>query len=71
MKVEQLEMYGKALEMPKEATKKQMKLVFKLLRKEFGILGIPGLVISIKKHSKRITKEYPDVIKKARSIDEI
>ncbi len=71
MKVEELEMYGKALEMPKEAEKKQMKIVFKLLRKEFGIFGIPGLVLSMKKHSKRITREYPDVIKKARSVDEI
>ena len=39
MKVEELEMYGKALEMPKEALKKQMKVVFSLLKKEFGIFG--------------------------------
>ena len=29
MKVEELEMYGKALEMPKEAVKNQMKIVFR------------------------------------------
>ena len=40
MKVEELEMYGKALEMPKEALRKQTKIVFNLLRKEFGLGGI-------------------------------
>jgi len=71
MKVEELEMYGKALEMPKEAVKKQSKIVFRLLRREFGIFGIPGLLIGIRKHSKRIIREYPDAIKKAKSISEV
>lgn len=71
MKVEELEMYGKALEMPKEAMKKQAKIVFALLKKEFGIFGLPSLLLRMKKHSKRIVKEYPDAIKKARSISEV
>ena len=68
IKVEELEMYGKALEMPKEAVKKQMKIVFHLMRKEFGILGIPGLAIGISKHSKRIRTQYPEAIKNAKEI---
>ena len=53
MKVEELEMYGKALEMPKEAVRKQSKIVFRLLRKEFGFWGIPGLIIGMQKHNKQ------------------
>ena len=37
MKVEELAMYGKALEMPKEGLKAQQKVVFNLLKKEFGL----------------------------------
>lgn len=45
MKVEQLSQYGKALEMPKEGLKKQQKVVFNLLRKEFGLMGLLGLLM--------------------------
>jgi hypothetical protein len=65
MKVEELEMYGKALEMPKEATKKQIKIVFRLLRKEFRVFGIIKMLIGISRHSRRIREEYPNAIKKA------
>ena len=57
--------------MPKEAMKKQAKIVFGLLRKEFGIFGLPGILIRMKKHSKRITKQYPEALKKAKSISEV
>jgi hypothetical protein len=71
MKVEELEMYGKALEMPKEAMKKQAKIIFGLLRKEFGIFGLPSILIRMKKHSKRIAKQYPEALKKAKSISDV
>lgn len=71
MKVEELKMYGKALEMPKEAVKKQMKIVFRLLRKEFGVFGMLKLLIGIRKHSKRIKKQFPDAVKKARQISKV
>ncbi len=71
MKVEELSMYGKALEMPKEGVRKQMKVVFNLLRKEFGILGLFGIMLGIKKHSKRITNEYPEAMDKANNIGEV
>lgn len=71
MKVEELEMYGKALEMPKDAMKKQNKIIFSLLRKEFGIFGLLGLMIRMKKHAKRIARDYPEAIKKAKSISDV
>ena len=71
MKVENLEMYGKALEMPTEGQRKQMKIVFNLLRKEFGIIGILGIVKGVNNHAKRIRREYPEAVKKARGISEV
>ena len=64
-------MYGKALEKPKEGLKKQMKVVLNLLRKEFGILGLMGLMMSIRKHSRRIRKAYPQVIIKAKEMSDV
>ena len=71
MKVEELEMYGKALEMPKEAVRKQTKIVLGLLRKEFGLGGIFGVGFNVRKHSNRIRREYPEVMEKAKSISKI
>jgi len=68
MKVEQLSLYGKALEMPKEGLKKQEKAIFSLLRKEFGLFGMLGLFMGIKKHTKRIKKEFPEQVEKAKRI---
>jgi len=70
MKVEELELYGKALEMPKDALRKQLKIVFHLLRKEFGIFGQLGVLLSIKKHSVRIKREYPEAMEKAKNISD-
>lgn len=71
MKVEELEMYGKALDMPKEAVKKQLKIVFRILKKEFGVFGMFVLLMGIRKHSKRIKKQYPDAVKKAKQISNV
>ena len=71
MKVEELEMYGKALEMPKEAIRKQTKIVFSLLRKEFGIGGLIGVALGIRKHTKRIKKNYPEAIAEANRISKV
>ncbi len=66
MKVEELSMYGKALEMPKEGLKKQQKVIFHLLKKEFGALGLISIMLGIKKHTARIKRKYPETIQKAR-----
>jgi hypothetical protein len=62
MKVEELKMYGKALEMPKEGLKKQQKVIFKTLKNEFGLIGFFILLLKAKKEVKRIESEYPDAI---------
>ena len=68
MKVEELSMYGKALEMPKEGFKAQQKVVLNLLKKEFGLFGILSLMIGLRKHIKRIKKEFPEAVKKAKIV---
>jgi len=70
MKVEELSMYGKALEKPKEVLRKQTKVVFNLLRKEFGLLGFIKIILGVKRHTKRIYNDYPEAIEKARSAGE-
>lgn len=71
MKVEELEMYGEALQMPKDAMRKQVKIVFGMLRKEFGLFAFPDLLIRIKRHAKRIAKDYPEAVIKARGVSDI
>ena len=71
MKVEELAMYGKALEMPKEGVRKQMQVVFSLLRKEFGITGLVGIMLGVKRHSKRISRDYPEAMEKANNISPV
>lgn len=71
MRVEELSMYGKALEMPKEGLRKQMKVVLNLLRKEFGVYGLIKIMLGIRKHMKRISDKYPEAIEKAKNISEV
>lgn len=68
MKVEELAMFGKALEMPKEGLKAQQKVVFNLLKKEFGLFGMISLMININKQVKRIKNEFPEAIQTAKDI---
>ena len=70
MKVEELEMFGKALEMPEAAQKKQIKIIFNLLMNEFGF-GSIGVLFSVLKHSKRIKREYPEAIARANEISPV
>ena len=43
MKAEDLERFGAKLEMPKEAVRKQGKIMLRALRGEFGVLGMLGV----------------------------
>ena len=45
MKVEELEKFGAKLEMPKEAVHEQSKIMFRALRKRFGIWGMISIFI--------------------------
>ncbi|NOU59683.1 L-2-amino-thiazoline-4-carboxylic acid hydrolase [Marinifilum caeruleilacunae] len=71
MKVQELKLYGKALEMPRKALRKQKKVIFHLLRKEFGLIGVFSIALSVKKHSRRIEFEYPEVMVKANEISAV
>ena len=68
MKVEELSQYGKALEMPKEGVKKQEKVIFSLLKKEFGLMGFVTLSLKMNQQAKRIKKEFPGEVQKAKTI---
>ena len=48
-----------------------MQVVLTLLRKEFGIAGLISIMLGVKKHSKRISREYPRAMEKAKSISEV
>ncbi len=68
MKVEELSQYGKGLTMPKEGLKKQEKVIFKYLFKEFGLIGFISLIVNMNKQAKRLKREFPEVMEKARTI---
>lgn len=58
-KVEQLERYGKSLsDVPKEAFKGQGKVIFRMLRKKFGLFGIIPFFFSVMREKKLLLKKY-------------
>ena len=71
MKVEELEKFGAKLEMPKEAVKGQTKIMFRALRKRFGIWGMIGIFKDTFKNQITLKKEYPETRRKAAAISEI
>jgi hypothetical protein len=71
MKVEELEKYGAALEMPKEAVKEQSKIMFRALRKKFGFLGMLGIFKDAFINQIKLKKDFPEARKKAAAISEI
>ena len=71
MKVEELEKFGAKLEMPKEAVKGQTKIMFRALRKRFGIWGMISIFIDTFTNQNKLKKEYPETRRKAVAISEI
>ena len=71
MKVEELEKYGAALEMPKEAVKEQSKIMFRALRKRFGFLGMLCIFKDTFINQIKLKKDFPEARKKAATISEI
>ena len=71
MKVEELEKYGGNLEMPKEAVKAQDKIIFRALRKRFGMWGTIGVFKDTFKNQRKLKKEYPETRRKAAAISEV
>ena len=69
MKVEELEKYGAALEMPKEAVREQNKIMLRALKKEFGLFGMLGIFKDTLFNNVRLKKRYPDVQKEIAEIN--
>ena len=68
MKVEELERYGAALEMPKEAMKEQSKIMLNAIQQKFGVLGMIGVFKDTFINQFKLKKENPDTLKKAAAI---
>ncbi|MBT8378154.1 MAG: L-2-amino-thiazoline-4-carboxylic acid hydrolase [Ignavibacteria bacterium] len=68
MKVEELEKYGAALEMPKEAVKEQSKIMFRALRKQFGFFGMLSIFKDTFFNQSKLRKENPVTLRKAAAI---
>jgi hypothetical protein len=71
MRVEELEKYGAALEMPKEAVKEQSKIMFRALRKRFGFLGTLGIFKDTFINQIKLKKDNPETQRKAAAISEV
>jgi hypothetical protein len=71
MKVEELEKFGAKLEMPKEAVKEQSKIMFRALRKRFGIWGMISIFVETFTNQIKLKKEYPETRRTAAAISEI
>ena len=71
MKVEELEKYGAPLEMPKEAMKEQSKIMFKALKKKFGIFGMLGVFFDTFALRRKLKKEHPETRRKVLAISDV
>ena len=71
MKVEELEGYGAALEMPKEAVKKQSKIMLSALIGKFGVLCTLSIFWDTLRNTKKLKREYPETLKKVRTVGKV
>jgi L-2-amino-thiazoline-4-carboxylic acid hydrolase len=71
MKVEELEKYGAGLEMPKEAMKKQSKIMLNALKGKFGVVGMIGVFWDTIRNVKKLKKMYPESLRKAAKISKV
>jgi len=68
MKVEELDRYGEPLGFPREAQRKQSRIVLSALREEFGLLGLVPLFVRLQGEQRRIKKTHADLVAKAREM---
>ena len=68
MKVEELKMYGAALEMPKEALKEQSKIMLNAIKKKFGVFGMVGVFKDTFINQIRLKRDNPETLKKIRIV---
>jgi hypothetical protein len=66
MKEKELSQYGKTLSgLPKEAIKKQEAIVFREIRRKFGLLGIVPVFIRVLSEQRRLIKNYSEAYQAA------
>jgi hypothetical protein len=71
MKVEELERFGAKLEMPKEAVRKQGKIMLRALRIRFGVLGMLGIFKDTWFNQRRLKRDHPETRRKAAAMSEV
>ncbi|MFC1693008.1 L-2-amino-thiazoline-4-carboxylic acid hydrolase [Candidatus Latescibacterota bacterium] len=71
MKVEELDKYGAKLEMPKEAIKKQSKIMLSALRRQFGLWGMLSVFVDTYFLHRRLKIEHPETLKKAIALGKV
>lgn len=69
--VEDLERYGAALEMPKEAVKEQFGITLTALRKQFGFWGMLGVLRDTYLIERRLRRDFPQARKRAAEVSRI
>jgi len=71
MKVEELSQYGKTLTgLPKEAMKKQKAIVFREIRKKFGLFGILPFFIRLLLEQRALKRKYPEAYQETLKVGE-
>ncbi len=70
-RVEELEKYGAALEMPREVLKEQQRIMLKALRGKFGFWGMASIFLDTFWIERCLRKENPAIAEKARAITEM
>ena len=71
IRVEDLEMYGASLEMPKDAVKAQFRITLKALRKKFGFWGMLGVFLDTYSIQRGLRRDFPETREKAAGISKI
>jgi len=71
MRVEELEKYGAALEMPKEAMKEQSKIMLNALKQKFGVFGIIGVLKDTIINQVKLKKENLETLRKITAINKV
>ena len=63
MKVEELSQYGKTLTgIPKEAMRQQNAIVFREIRRKFGLLGMVPFFVKLFVEQRALKRNYPDAL---------
>lgn len=70
-RVEDLEKYGAALEMPKEAIKEQFRITLTALRQQFGYLGMLAVFLDTYLIQRRLRRDFPQARKRAAKIGKV